>query len=214
MGSASRFNCSLRRAAMRRKRKPIPEREMGWDPGLRVAGVKESRTRGSPWCRAGPPPPPVPCGLRRERPREGKGKGRGKVRARRKRKVTGRCGADGHHRRWRERVQGKGSEWRSASRRRQLQTRSLHPWRHANPPPPPPPGAPQDPPTTPTPTVANEEQPAWARASGPRKCFPASMDWRMASPPPPPTSPNFPPIFVVNRRKRSYAPDFLRKCSD
>ena len=27
---------------------------------------------------------------------------------------------------WRERVQGKGSEWRSASRRRQLQTRSSH----------------------------------------------------------------------------------------
>eukprot|EP00670_Eutreptiella_braarudii_P027701 CAMPEP_0174382132 /NCGR_PEP_ID=MMETSP0811_2-20130205/124428_1 /TAXON_ID=73025 ORGANISM="Eutreptiella gymnastica-like, Strain CCMP1594" /NCGR_SAMPLE_ID=MMETSP0811_2 /ASSEMBLY_ACC=CAM_ASM_000667 /LENGTH=135 /DNA_ID=CAMNT_0015535411 /DNA_START=2648 /DNA_END=3055 /DNA_ORIENTATION=- len=30
------------------------------------------------------------------------------------------------HRLWRERVQGKGSEWRLASRRRQLQTRSSH----------------------------------------------------------------------------------------
>ena len=32
----------------------------------------------------------------------------------------------GHHRRWRERVQGKGSEWRLANRRRQLQTRTTH----------------------------------------------------------------------------------------
>ena len=31
----------------------------------------------------------------------------------------------------------KGSEWQSASGRRQLQTRTTHPWRHAKPPPPP-----------------------------------------------------------------------------
>ena len=37
---------------------------------------------------------------------------------------------------WRERVQGKGSEWRSASRRRQLQTRSSHHGVMPNPPPP------------------------------------------------------------------------------
>ena len=33
--------------------------------------------------------------------------------------------------------EGKGSEWRSASRRCQLQTRTTSPRRHANPPPPP-----------------------------------------------------------------------------
>ena len=43
--------------------------------------------------------------------------------------------ANGHHRLLRERIQGKGSEWRSASRHRQLQTRTKH---HATPPPPPP----------------------------------------------------------------------------
>ena len=43
--------------------------------------------------------------------------------------------ADGHHRLWRERVQGKGSKWRSASRRRQLQTRSSHHGVMPNPPP-------------------------------------------------------------------------------
>ena len=76
---------------------------------------------GKEWCEAD-----GHCGLRRERPREGKGKGRGKVRAGRKRKVKGWGEADGHHRLWRERVQGKGSKWRLASRRRQLQTRSSH----------------------------------------------------------------------------------------
>ena len=34
----------------------------------------------------------------------------------------------------RERVQGKGSEWRSANRRRPLQTRTIHQRRHAKPP--------------------------------------------------------------------------------
>ena len=36
------------------------------------------------------------------------------------------CKADGRRRLWRERVQGKGSEWRSANRHRQLQTRTTH----------------------------------------------------------------------------------------
>ena len=40
--------------------------------------------------------------------------------------------------RWRERVPGKGSEWRSANRRRPLQTRTIH--RGDMPTPPPPPG--------------------------------------------------------------------------
>ena len=35
--------------------------------------------------------------------------------------------------------EGKGSKWRSANRRRQLQTRTTNPRRHANPNPPPPP---------------------------------------------------------------------------
>ena len=48
-----------------------------------------------------------------------------KDRARRKRKDTGWSEADGHHRLWRERVQGKGWEWRLANRRCQLQTRTI-----------------------------------------------------------------------------------------
>ena len=44
--------------------------------------------------------------------------------------------ADGHHGLGRERVQGKGSEWRSASRRRPLQTKTMH---HGDMPTPPPP---------------------------------------------------------------------------
>ena len=39
------------------------------------------------------------------------------------------------HRLWRERVQGNGSEWRSASSRRQLQTRTTHHGVMPNPPP-------------------------------------------------------------------------------
>ena len=34
--------------------------------------------------------------------------------------------ANGHYCLWRERVQGKGIKWRSANRRRQLQTRTVH----------------------------------------------------------------------------------------
>ena len=98
---------------------------------FRVTPPPPREWEGKEWCEAD-----GHCGLRKERPREGKGKGRGKVRAGRKRKVKGWSEADGHQRLWRERVQGKGSEWRSASRRRRLQTRSSHHGVMPTPPPP------------------------------------------------------------------------------
>ena len=75
------------------------------------------------------------------RPMEAKGKEREVERA-----GKGKGEEEGHRavrRRWahrlqRERVRGKGSEWRSASRRRQLQTRTIH---HGDMPTPPPPAA-------------------------------------------------------------------------
>ena len=79
---------------------------------------------------APPPPPPLaqPPKRKKKGSREGKiGQGgRGRTQDSERPMGTIADGGKGHHRRWRERVQGKGSEWRSANWRRPLQTRTTH----------------------------------------------------------------------------------------